>query len=80
MMNSNSPTVEMYTKPGCVQCVATERWLLSNNVTFIKHDVSTDAAAYEYVTSLGYQAVPVLVRADGNHWYGFNPMELSQLI
>ena len=50
--------VEVYTRPGCMQCAATKRWLNQHGVTYIEHD----ADAYtDYLTHvLGCQALPVV--------------------
>ena len=50
--------VEVYTRPGCMQCAATKRWLNQRGVTYIEHDA--DAYA-DYLTHvLGCQALPVV--------------------
>ena len=50
--------VEVYTRPGCMQCAATKRWLKQRGATYIEHDA--DAYA-DYLTHvLGCQAHPVV--------------------
>ena len=50
--------VEVYTRPGCMQCAVTKRWLNQRGVTYIEHDA--DAYA-DYLTHvLGCQALPVV--------------------
>ena len=50
--------VEVYSRPGCMQCAATKRWLNQHSVTYIEHDA--DAYA-DYLTHvLGCQALPVV--------------------
>ena len=50
--------VEVYTRPGCMQCAATKWWLNQRGVTYIEHDA--DAYA-DYLTHvLGCQALPVV--------------------
>ena len=86
MMNPNLLPIVMYSKPRCVQCNATERWLKEHGFRIIKHDVEQSEAAYDYVVALGYQAVPVVVipldaeKMAGEHWSGLRPDKLSQLI
>lgn len=63
----------IYTKPGCVQCVATKRKATEKNVPHQMVDVTEDDAAMEAVKSLGYLQVPVVVAPDGSHWSGFRP-------
>lgn len=67
----------LYSKPGCQQCKATERWLDSHGVTYLYVDVTTDDGGLEAVKSLGYTQVPV-VEVGGTHWYGFNPLMLAE--
>ena len=81
----NNLPVTLYSKSSCVQCTATERWLKSHDVRYVKHDVVEDATAYDYVVALGYQQVPVVVvpfdrDPDAGHWSGFNPDRLGALL
>lgn len=71
---------KLYSKPGCVQCAATERYLKQHNKPYEKIDLTKDEAAFDHVVNtLGYQNVPVVETAEGKHWYGFNPDELALL-
>lgn len=78
-------TVELYSKPSCVQCVQSKKTLEKLGVNYIESNVVSDEAAYEFVTkTLGYSAAPVLVVKDndGNvieHWSGFEPEKLNKL-
>ncbi len=71
-------TVTIYSKPACQQCTATKRYLDARGVEYTSVDITEDADAYEYVTSLGYQQAPV-VQAGERTWSGFNPFELATL-
>ncbi|PQM45262.1 Glutaredoxin-like protein NrdH [Mycobacterium talmoniae] len=71
-------TVTVYTKPGCVQCNATFKALDKAAINYTVIDVATDAAALEYVQSLGYSAVPVVIAGD-DHWSGFRPDRIREL-
>lgn len=66
-------TATLYSKPACVQCTATTRWLKKNGHELRTIDLTQDPKAYEYVLSLGYQQVPVVVVDADTHWSGFNP-------
>jgi len=78
MKNSN---ITIYSKPGCVQCTATARYLDQRKRPYTKIDVSEDAAAFDYVTKeLGYMQVPVVETSEGEHWYGFVPDRLAVYI
>ena len=72
-------TVTLYGKPNCVQCTATERALKTAGIDFDKIDVTQDEQAYDYVVGLGYQAAPVVVVGDDNHWSGFRPEKIAAL-
>lgn len=70
--------VRVYSKPACVQCVATYRKLNELGVEFEMVDISVDESALEFVRDLGYQQVPVVVVAD-THWGGYQPDRLTTL-
>lgn len=72
-------TVTVYTKPACVQCNATFKALEKQGIEYRKIDVNENAEAYEYVTSLGYQQVPVVVVDADTHFSGFRPDRIKGL-
>lgn len=71
-------TVTVYTKPGCVQCTATFKALDKNGVSYEKVDVTQNAEAHDYVMSLGYLQVPVVITPTG-HFGGFRPDRIKVL-
>lgn len=70
--------VVLYTMPSCVQCDATKKYLDKFNIEFSAIDISTNAEAYELVSSLGYKQAPVVI-ADDEHWSGFRPDKIASL-
>jgi glutaredoxin-like protein NrdH len=70
--------ITVYTKPGCVQCIATIRKLEKLGLTYGTVDLSVDADAADYVKSLGHLQAPVIVAA-GEHWSGYRPDRLAAL-
>lgn len=70
--------ITVYTKPACQQCNMTKRYLDQHGIAYDTVDITEDQAAYDYVTSLGYQQAPV-VQAGDRHWSGFNPFELAAI-
>ena len=72
------PSITIYTKPECVQCAAAKRALDKAGISYTAIDISTDADARSYVTSLGYRQAPVLVTPSG-HWAGFRPDRIRAL-
>lgn len=91
MASAGEPlAVVLYSKPGCVQCISTERALTANQIDYRKIDVTESAQAEARVRELGYSALPVMdipfdrevIDTDGTraqHWYGFRPDLISQL-
>lgn len=71
--------VTLYTLPSCVQCTTTKRFLTKQNIEFSEVNLSEDAEAMERVREMGYQSVPVVVAGD-EHWSGFRPDKLNQLL
>lgn len=74
--------VTVYSKPACMQCRMTKRYLDAANVPYVEKDVTTDPEAAQAVRDLGYKALPVttVALADGlDHWTGFVPMSLAAL-
>lgn len=71
-------SVTVYSKPACVQCDATYRAMDRKGINYTVVDISQDAAALEYVRSLGYLQAPVVVTDDA-HWSGFRPDQISTL-
>lgn len=65
-------SITVYSKPECVQCNATKRALDKQGLDYEVIDVSVDAAALEYVKSLGYLQAPVVMAGD-QHWAGYRP-------
>lgn len=65
--------IALYSKPDCVQCVATKRRLDRLGLEYTEVDMAQDPAALEYVRGLGYQQAPVVVLDDDTHWSGNRP-------
>lgn len=78
MSDIGEQDVTLYSKPGCVQCTATERQFDRDGIEFTKVDVTQDPAALEHVKDLGYSAAPVVEVTSAEpeqagHWSGFRP-------
>lgn len=71
-------SITVYTKPACVQCVATSKALDKQGLTYEKVDISLDSEARDYVMALGYLQAPVVVAGD-DHWSGFRPDRIKAL-
>ncbi len=71
-------SITVYSKPSCVQCVATYRALDQRGLEYRVIDLSEDEEALAHVTSLGYRQVPVVI-AGSDHWAGFRPDKIGTL-
>ncbi|MBD8535655.1 glutaredoxin-like protein NrdH [Plantibacter sp. CFBP 13570] len=71
-------SVTVYSKPNCVQCTATHRFL-DGKVEYTVVDLSEAPDALETVKALGYLQAPVVV-TDTGHWSGFRPDKLAELV
>lgn len=71
-------TITVYSKPACVQCTATTRALDAQGIAYDIVDLTTDAAAMDRVTALGYRQAPVVI-TDDEHWSGFRPDRIAAL-
>lgn len=85
MDTTNSLPVVVYSRPSCVQCNATYRWLESHQIRYRVVNVEEDPIALQKIKQLGYLQAPVVVVPfdwpnGGSHWSGFNPGELAKLI
>ena len=71
-------TITVYTKPACVQCIATYKALDKQGISYDVVDISLDCEARDYVMALGYLQAPVVV-AGSDHWSGFRPDRIKAL-
>ena len=78
--------VTVYVKNNCIQCVQSKKLLDKLNIAYETVNVEDDVEAYDFIVNrLGYKAAPVIVVTDDDdetaeHWSGFNPEKLQQLI
>lgn len=71
--------VTVYSKPDCMQCNFTKKWLKERNIPYTELNVKEDEEALSKIKEMGYQAVPVIVTETEN-WYGFQPDKLAKLV
>lgn len=64
--------VTVYTKPNCVQCNMTKKYLDDRKVEYSIIDITKDSEALDKIINQGFKAAPV-VDADGEWWAGFQP-------
>lgn len=70
--------VTVYTKPSCVQCDQTKRFLDKTGVKYDTIDITEDQAALDKILAMGFKAAPVVI-TDNDSWAGFNPAKLNKL-
>lgn len=64
--------VTVYTKPNCVQCNMTKKYLDDRKVEYSIIDITKDSEALDKIINQGFKAAPV-VDANGEWWAGFQP-------
>lgn len=73
-------TVTLYSKPGCVQCRATERSFKKDGVKYNYVDVSENADGLAAIKELGYLQAPVVFVDKDTHWSGHRPDKIAKHI
>lgn len=77
-------TIELLSKPSCVQCTASKRAFDNNGLEYSIIDMTQDEQALATAKGLGYMAAPVIVVRDSegtivDHFSGFNPEKIKAL-
>lgn len=72
--------VTVYTKPNCMQCNFTKKYLTEKEIEFQTIDVTESEEALAKVKGMGFQAVPVIVTENEEAFYGFQPDRLAKLV
>ena len=68
----------VYTKPSCVQCDMTKRYMDKNNIEYTIIDITQDQGALDLILGMGFSSAPVVI-SDKGSWAGFQPDKLSEL-
>ena len=68
----------VYTLPNCIQCTLTKHALNKAGLVYETVDLTSDQAAADLVTQLGYRSAPV-VTVGADHWTGFRPDKINAL-
>ena len=71
--------IRVYTKPDCVQCDQTKKFLDRNNLEYVSVDISSDIKAYEKAVAMGFTSAPIVVTENGA-WSGFKLEKLQELL
>ena len=72
--------VTVYTKPDCVQCDATKRWLTKNDIPFETKDLSESEDLLKLFISKGFMAAPIVETDVLGTWSGFRVSKLEALV
>jgi glutaredoxin-like protein NrdH len=68
----------VYTKPNCVQCDATKRYLDRSGIKYDTVDITKEPEALDMILGMGFSAAPVVI-SDAGNWSGFQPDKLNLL-
>ena len=71
-------TLKLYSKPQCVQCVATQKELDRKGIPYEYIDIIENDEARVEIMDLGYMQAPVCIVGD-KHWSGFRPDMIGAL-
>ena len=76
----NKYSVTVYSKPNCMQCDFTKKYLNDMGTPYNDVDVTQDKEALEQLQHHGYLGVPVVaINSLADSWGGFRPDELEKL-
>lgn len=71
--------ITVYSKPNCMQCDFTKKYLDDKGINYATLDVFSDEDALNRIKSMGFQSLPV-VEVDGEEPFnGFRPDLLAKL-
>ncbi len=71
--------VVVYSKPNCMQCEFTKKFLEDKGIDFEIKNVQENGDALTEVKSLGYTSLPVVISEVIGSFNGFRPDILSKL-
>lgn len=68
----------VYTKPACVQCDMTKRYMDKNGIDYNTVDITQDPDALDMILGMGFSSAPVVI-SDKGSWAGFQPEKIDTL-
>lgn len=74
----NVPVV-VYSKPNCMQCQFTKKYLENKGIPFEEKDVEQNTEAILEVKDLGFSSLPVVIAEGMEAFNGFRPDLLNRL-
>lgn len=69
----------VYTKPSCVQCDMTKRYMDKNGIAYNTVDITQDPEALDMILGMGFSSAPVVISEKGS-WAGFQPDRINSLL
>ncbi|UUX34445.1 glutaredoxin-like protein NrdH [Fundicoccus culcitae] len=69
----------VYSKPNCMQCNFTKKFLDQKEINYTDYDVYENEAALNRVKELGFQSLPVIEIEGEEPFFGFRPDLLEKL-
>lgn len=71
--------ITVYSKPNCMQCTFTKKFLDEKDISYTTYDVFENEKALKTVKDLGFQSLPVVVIDGEKPFFGFRPDLLEKL-
>lgn len=68
----------VYTKPNCVQCDATKKYMDKNGIEYNTVDITQDQDALDMILGMGFSSAPVVISGDTS-FAGFQPDKINLL-
>ena len=74
--------IKVYSKPDCIQCKMTKKFLMEHDIPFEEIDVLEDESALELIKQHGFFSLPVVTTNDSFDfaWCGFRIDRLEELV
>ena len=72
--------IKVYSKPNCMQCEFTKKFLKDNGLQFEVRDVFESEQFKDEVVELGFTSLPVVVAHGHEPFAGFRPDKLDELV
>ena len=72
--------IKVYTSPTCQPCRLTKQYLDRGNIAYETIDIAENPAAVSEIAAMGYRQVPVVVVTPEEHWNGFRPDLMRNLL
>lgn len=72
-------TVIVYSKPNCMQCQFTKKYLESKGIPYEVKDIEQNDKAIDEVKQLGFSSLPVVIAEGIEAFNGFRPDMLNRL-